>query len=394
MIWRDPGSRPERNHFISGCDARHCKSLPRCVIPTGRRKAVDEDIEVNDPRRSPWRLTSRHWLVVLLVGAVAVGAAGGALIGRAAGGRAAGGAGQSSGLVSTSTSPPASQVETTRRVTATTVQPSTTKVGLSTTTQSSIASTHRAPTSTQPGSVLGRRDQRPAGVAAFAKFFAGGSGGRGECGDFDPFAFSQPTIRVPGAYDDGPSSRPDIGEMSVGLAENLCFFRFEPQEPIDVSVTSPTGTVKRLEGCTACEYKPFWFGLPGDPLGTYQVTAEQGSLKAAGSFTLRRAEDRTLLLPDSWLIQGGGVRRSTTILIGVAGFRPYEIVKLLFYYAPNPDSNEGRYWTSLSLQMDAMGQRLYRLLTAPSDPAGYYAVRTLPTFDVQWRENEFTFRLT
>jgi hypothetical protein len=78
----------------------------------------------------------------------------------------------------------------------------------------------------------------------------------------------------------------------------------------------------------------------------------------------------------------------------VAGFRPYEVVKLLLYYAPTPDSNEGRYRTSISLRMDAMGQRLYQLQTGPSDPTGFYAVRTLPGFDVVWRESEFTFGLT
>jgi hypothetical protein len=244
--------------------------------------------------------------------------------------------------------------------------------------------------------VLGRHDQRPAGAAAFAKFFAGGAGGQGECGDFDPHAFSKPTIRVPGTYEDEPSARPDIGETSVGIADNLCFFGFEEKTSIEVLVTSPTGTVKRLEGCALCESNLFWFALPGDPLGTYQVTAIQGSLKATGRFTLRPAQNRRVLVPESWLYSRGGVQRGTTIRIGVAGFRPYEVVKLLLYYAPTPDSNEGqgRYRTSISLRMDAIGQRLYQLQTGPSDPMGFYAVRTLPGFDVVWQENEFTFGLT
>jgi hypothetical protein len=289
---------------------------------------------------------------------------------------------------------------TTRRVatttvqpSTTTVQPSTTTVQLSTTTQAIPTTTRRDPTSIQPDGVLGRRDQRPAGVATFAKFFAGGSGGRGECGDFNPHAFSKPTIRVPGAYEDGPSTRPDIGETSIGAADNLCFFRFEANNPIEVLVTSPAGTVKRLEGCAFCESDLFWFALPGDPLGIYQVTAIQGSLKATGRFRLHPAQDRTLLVPESWL-HSRGVQRGTRIRIGVAGFRPYEVVKLLLYYAPTPDSNEGHYRTSISLRMDAMGQRLYQLQTGPSDPTGFYAVRTLPGFDVVWRESEFTFGLT
>jgi hypothetical protein len=118
------------------------------------------------------------------------------------------------------------------------------------------------------------------GAAPFAQFIAGGSGGRGECGDFNPDNISRPTIRVPGAYDDG--SGPDVGVTSIGQAEVFCFFRFETGIPISVSVTSPTGTVKRLEGCAPCESNPPWYALPGDPLGTYQVTAVQGSLKATG----------------------------------------------------------------------------------------------------------------
>jgi hypothetical protein len=132
-----------------------------------------------------------------------------------------------------------------------------------------------------------------------------------------------------GAYDDG--SGPDVGVTSIGQVEVFCFFRFETGIPISVSVTSPTGTVKRLEGCAPCESNPPWYALPGDPLGTYQVTAVQGSLKATGRFTLRPAEDRTLILPDTWLHREG-VRRGTTIRIGVASFQPYEAVRLLFYY--------------------------------------------------------------
>ncbi len=78
----------------------------------------------------------------------------------------------------------------------------------------------------------------------------------------------------------------------------------------------------------------------------------------------------------------------------MAGFQPYEAVKLIFYYAPNLDSNGGRYRTSTTVTMDAMGQFLYRLETEPSDPQGYYAVRTVPGFDVLWRESELVFRLT
>ena len=338
------------------------------------------DIEVNNPRRSPWRLTSRQWLVILAVGAVAVGA-GGALVARATGG-----AGRPSRSVSTSTSPPAPSAEPATSRVATTVQ-------ASTTTRPATTTTHLDPTSTRSDSVLGRRDRRPAGAVAFAKFFAGGAGGRGECGDFLPTDFNRPTVRVPGAYE-GQTARPDIGEASVGLAEDLCFFGFEPQAPIDVSVTSPMGTVKRSEGCASCESHLVWFGLPGDPLGTYKVTAAQGRLEATGSFDLHAAQDRTLLVAESWSIHGGGVPRGSTIRIGVAGFRPYEIVKLLFYYAPKEDSNEGGYRTSVSLRMDAMGQRLYRLQTQADDPRGFYAVRTLPAVDVMWRESVLTFRLT
>jgi hypothetical protein len=118
------------------------------------------------------------------------------------------------------------------------------------------------------------------GAAPFAQFIAGGSGGRGECGDFNPDNISRPTIRVPGAYDDG--SGPDVGVTSIGQVKVFYFFRFETGIPISVSVTSPTGTVKRLEGCAPCESNPPWYALPGDPLGTYQVIAVQGSLKATG----------------------------------------------------------------------------------------------------------------
>jgi hypothetical protein len=269
----------------------------------------------------------------------------------------------------------------------------TTTVQVSTTTRPTTTTTHRVPTSTQSDSVLGRREQRPAGAAAFARFFAGGAGGLGSCGEFDAEDFRRPTVRVPGSYSSGPSARPDVGEFLVGIVDELCLFRFAPEAPIDVSVTSPIGTVKRLEGCTSCPHL-LWFGLPGDPLGTYKVTAVQGPLEATGRFDLHAAQDPTLLVAESWSNHGGGVPRGSTIRIGVAGFRPNEIVKLLFYYAPKEDSNQGGYRTSVSLRMDAMGQRLYRLQTRLDDPKGFYAVRTLPAVDVMWRESELTFRLT
>ena len=152
------------------------------------------------------------------------------------------------------------------------------------------------------------------------------------------------------------------------------FCRFAPNQDIAVQVRRPDGTVWRERVRTDDQGTGHWnwTSVPGDPLGTYTVTATQGTRQAVGTFTVRAAaQPRVLVLPNA--APPGG-----TFRIALAGFQPRQNV-LLRLYRLNRESVRYRYATTLgSVQMDERGQAIYTLRSQTDDPLTEYLVVTDP----------------
>ena len=110
-----------------------------------------------------------------------------------------------------------------------------------------------------------------------------------------------------------------------------------------------------------------WVILPGDPLGTYTLTATQGGLKAVGTFTVVRAT-----APHIIVYPRSGVR-GTAFSVGLAGFQPSSTVPLYLYRQCDESPLCFNYATQLStVRTDARGEANYTLRTQRDDPLGTY----------------------
>ena len=286
-------------------------------------------------------------------------------------------------------------VPTTAEATMTTAAaPSTRKA---TTTTSSTATrvwpsnTTKTPSSRAQGSLLSRRDVASGGVPRLMAFTAGGPSAS-ECDDRDAAEFDSPTVVVP----EGTVDRPSVGVLAVTVPNPICFFKFAPDEPIDVELTAPDGRRSFYQVCSSCADdgggRLRWVGMPGDPLGRYAIVAKQSGVTRTGSFTLKPPGERSLLVAEGWGATGRSAPAGSMIHIGLAGFAPGQQVRVSFYYATvrKPFDASGTHVASISLRMDDQGQRLYELVSRTSDPKGCYIIDTNPQYSVavRWEQNE------
>ncbi len=249
----------------------------------------------------------------------------------------------------------------------TTTQPSTTVPATSTSKPAA------ATTSTTEGSVLKRRDTRPGGVEELGKPYLGGPPAHG-------FACSFPENPPP----TGPALQV-TPKMVLGEATIICLSKFTGTAKVTVQVkradattwsaqVSPTagddGTLPSVEFAT----------FPGDPTGTYTVTATQGTLKATGTFAVGYAVDQHILVVAESPGRGvASVARGKTVRIGLAGWKAGQKVELSLHYSSSTTSVENaKFITLISVTVDARGQKVHTLQTRTDDPRGCYIVNTRP----------------
>jgi hypothetical protein len=226
-------------------------------------------------------------------------------------------------------------------------------------------------------SALRRRDSRPGDVKAQADYFSGGPPPVGQNCQFDTDPpTTGPAVKV------GPT-------MELGEATTICLYNF-------TSGTTVRVEIRRPDGQAGVDQVPFsepvgdeippntvFATMAGDPVGTYTVTATQGSLQATAAFTVGYATLTNLVVAES---PGRGVPsspRGTPIRIGLAGWAPGQAIDLLLYHSASPDPSEGAgvaptFITLVPVVMDAHGQRLHVLQTRTDDPTGCYVVNSRP----------------
>jgi hypothetical protein len=232
-------------------------------------------------------------------------------------------------------------------------------------------------------------------VARYVSLFSGGAG-RFPCGNFPVDTFTVPTVSVPGALHG--TTPPNRGTTYMGArTEDICAFGFDRADPIQITLTLPTGDESRWTLCDPCENADYFVSpftpLPDYPIGSYYVRASQGSTSAEGTFTLQPSPDPTFAVRENYTAYPDGVSRGTVVHIGVSGFPPSGQARLLVYYSPTREAEVGQFIASVPITVDDTGDGLYSLVTRSDDPPGYYAVRTIPAADTTWEETFLTFYL-
>lgn len=202
------------------------------------------------------------------------------------------------------------------------------------------------------GSVEGalkRRDVPPEGVKAQFEHFQEGDG---SCFELDE---SKPAAVV------------DFPRTEIASTFVICFPGFADDKPVQADVRLPDGKVRKI---SATFYNSFgvpnasWTAVPGDPLGRYDVSATQGTLKGTGSFTVTAAS-----LPSMVEIEPAQGPPGTTFRFGIAGFEANSTVDLYLYKV---DGGTHSYLTKVAAAMDGQGQTVFSFPTAKDDPKGGY----------------------
>lgn len=143
--------------------------------------------------------------------------------------------------------------------------------------------------------------------------------------------------------------------------------------PVDVDVDLPDGEQRSRTLVPATDYLDSWVSVwrsePGDPSGTYQITAQQGDLVAADSFEVIPPEDRGLS------IEPTNISAGEVADIVLFGYEPLSDVGLHFYRL---EGDEYVYVGTETVTADADGWGSYALATSPTDPSGSYLVHTTP----------------
>lgn len=209
-----------------------------------------------------------------------------------------------------------------------------------------------------PGSLLKRRDPVPADALHQVEVFGGG----GACGDLPP---SVPIITT---SDEGPVELPGI--------RRFCFRHFDPATSLDITITDPRG---RTTSRTMPPSKPaltlgwYYAWLPGHSVGQYRISAKQTGRSAALTIDVARVRH-----PRVWHPYGfeHDIPAGAKIHLYLGGF-PEKQIATLDLYGPARETNGTRtaaYRTSFTALTDTNGEAHIIVNTEKDDPPGCYAV--------------------
>lgn len=236
----------------------------------------------------------------------------------------------------------------------------------------------RSQPSTSP-SALDRHDTPPDGVERLVSYPASGDQVCQPTSspqiNFDRRGFAPPGAGETGVFYEGPElAEPEIGEYFV-----VCVSGFADDAPVSLTVTDPTGATqtKQLTPVAGQQGQILswnWEPRPGDPLGAYEVVAEQaGGAQAQGTFTVHP--------PSTANIAALGANSAETasqpgddVPLMLLGFEPDQIVRL-DVYGPMPDGQSG-YSTSVERNAGPTGSAIVTLPSSTSDE-GSFVVRAI-----------------
>lgn len=204
-------------------------------------------------------------------------------------------------------------------------------------------------------SILQRHDTPPAGIAAFTPFF------NESCSPTDaPAILFRPEV---GAARGGNT-------LVSGESALLCFSGFAPGGTLSYQVTSGGQTWSDEQAVDQDGIaRVRWVSKPGQPAGSYAVTATQDARSARGSFSLEAATQ-----PTTWMT-AFTYPAGTAIDVYMAGFQPGAAIPLRLYYGGNKYASFD-YLSQTSVTADTRGEATYRLQSTPDDATGNYMLAT------------------
>ena len=154
----------------------------------------------------------------------------------------------------------------------------------------------------------------------------------------------------------------------------LTFSNFRSQ--ILVSLTKPDGQLQRFNADNEVSI----YVDVGDPLGVYTFVATDGQRTKSGGFMVKSSTKRVV-----WIVGAeNGVFRGDTMIVDLAGYRPFESVALYLYRAyGHRDYGSGQtlweYRASIGrTQMTARGEARIEIPTERDDPLGNYYIISDP----------------
>jgi hypothetical protein len=274
---------------------------------------------------------------------------------------------------SPSTESGAGSPETTAATATTTLSATTasSRVGASTT-----GSTARSATTATTSPPL---DGPRAGARKYVDLYLGGGGVRA-CGGSST---GPPEVAVLRQWSGGTT-----GEVEIGANANICFYRFSRTSPLEATVTLPTGVVRRFSTPSPSSSDGgywAWSSLPGDPVGTYSVTATQGSATATTTFQVVPPGGPRLSIVDP---HSG--RPGMTLQIILAGFIPNSTVPIDVYQPdPTAPSPQVGYSRSFTVQVDGRGSATSSFTTRTTDGEGCLVFAGTRDGDVQCTYSHF-----
>jgi hypothetical protein len=251
-------------------------------------------------------------------------------------------------------------------------------VKATTTSKATNASTATT-TTTAEASILRRRDARPGTVQELGNPYLGGPPPQGaDC----VYGYEVPA---------GPGPAVIVfPKMVLGEATTICLSKFTGTANVSVQVKRADASMwtaqvspkpRTDEALPSVDFAT----MPGDPTGTYTVTATQGTLKATGTFAVDYAVNQHILVVAESPGRGvASVARGQPIHIGLAGWKASQRIELSLHYSPAPTpAEDAKFITLISVTVDARGQRVYTLPTRADDPKGCYVVNTKPAEEPQ-----------
>jgi hypothetical protein len=170
-----------------------------------------------------------------------------------------------------------------------------------------------------------------------------------------------------------PGNRPT--EIPTDLA--LCFYGFDTDSPLLVTITSPDGAIEHhtltlpRDLPWAFPFELFYPRLPGHPIGTYHVSAQQTNRTASLDVVVARAHPPRMLLLDP--------PADADLVVGVdlhfylGGFPPGQPTTI-HVYGSDSRENPLPYRTSFAVPIDTNGEAHVTLDTKPDDPPGCYGL--------------------
>lgn len=201
-------------------------------------------------------------------------------------------------------------------------------------------------------SIFTRTDPAPNGVPAQIGPLPGGDGCSG--------------VERPGppvvVTDSRPQQRPIVAPV--------CVLNFDPTLPVRITVTPAGGPLRTsvVPPAHAAAFDASFLIGPGDPLGFYHVTAEQGDAVAVADVLVTLSDEPRIFRHPEKRVTAGG-----TIDLLLAGF-PSGRPAILHLYGT--DGSQASYRTSFTVPVDEHGDAAVTLSTPSSLRSGCYVFAT------------------